>query len=319
MQQWTTSAIKPSKQFEYWRETVCQSFVPLRPERSIGSARSRFRGELSAWQSAGIRFARVSGDGQSVYRDAKSITSQDQAVYFLNYQYRGHSVVEQAGRKATLSPGSFALLDAMQPFRMEVSDNFDQLSIKIPHTVLTPLFIHPPQALAYSVGSASAGGRLAMKAFVALADEVELELNTFTHIALKNALRLLALSLSSNRDGVASIKSSRTLKTLDALRQRAMLLMQTELSNADFSPNQTAQDLGVSLRYLQAAFAQSNTSMREWILEQRLSRCRTDLLQALRMTTTIASIAYSHGFNDLSYFNRAFKSRYGCTPGSLLK
>lgn len=29
---------------------------------------------------------------------------------------------------------------------------------------------------------------------------------------------------------------------------------------------------------------------------------------------TVAAIAYEAGFNDLSYFNRAFRRRYGMTP-----
>jgi AraC family transcriptional regulator, positive regulator of tynA and feaB len=312
MQQWTTSGIQTNQQFEFWREKVCQSFVPLRPERAAGNTKRRFRGELSVWQSAGIHFARVSGDGQSVYRDAQAITNKDNSVFFLNYQYQGYSVVDQGGRTSTLKPGSFTLLDAMQPFRMDVSDDFDQLSIKIPHAFLKPFLTVPSKVLATSIHSDSTAARLAMKALTAIADEGELAPDNLTQLAIEHALQLTTMALTPHHMQVAN--NEKTKKTLHSLWQRATHLMQFDIDNADFSPDQIAQNLGVSLRYLQAAFTQSNSSIRQWVLDQRLSRCRDDLRKPEHFSKSIASIAYSHGFNDLSYFNRAFKARYGCAP-----
>jgi AraC family transcriptional regulator, positive regulator of tynA and feaB len=312
MKQWTTSGIQPNKQFDFWRETICQSFVPLRPERVEGTANATFRGELAAWQAADIFFARVSGDGQFVYRDQEAITNSDQAVYFLNFQYHGYSKMEQAGNTATLKPGSFALIDAMQPFRMQVSDDFDQLSIKIPHDLLKQHIAQPTFALAHALDSENLRGRLAMKVLQALAAEGDLVKDSFSTLAVDHALQLMALALGLSDATATHLR--KTHKTLEALRTRAMELMQSELDSFNFSPVEIASQLGVSLRYLQAAFSQKNTSIRDWVLEQRLKRCRADLISTKRSRTTIANIAYSHGFNDLSYFNRAFKIRYGCTP-----
>jgi AraC-like DNA-binding protein len=32
---------------------------------------------------------------------------------------------------------------------------------------------------------------------------------------------------------------------------------------------------------------------------------------------TISSLAYALGFGDLSYFNRTFRHRYGCSPSDV--
>ena len=34
---------------------------------------------------------------------------------------------------------------------------------------------------------------------------------------------------------------------------------------------------------------------------------------------TIAEVAYSAGFNDISYFNRSFKELFDCAPTDLLR
>ena len=41
------------------------------------------------------------------------------------------------------------------------------------------------------------------------------------------------------------------------------------------------------------------------------------LLDSRYAHLTIAQLAYSNGFNDISYFNRAFRRRFGVTPSDL--
>ena len=38
-------------------------------------------------------------------------------------------------------------------------------------------------------------------------------------------------------------------------------------------------------------------------------------MQLLSAETSVTAVAQSCGFDNLSYFNRLFKQKYGCTPG----
>ncbi len=70
---------------------------------------------------------------------------------------------------------------------------------------------------------------------------------------------------------------------------------------------------GISPRYVRKLFQDEQTTFSDFLLLLRLERSR-QLLRSGHTATTIASIAHACGFNDLSYFNRTFRRRFGITP-----
>lgn len=71
---------------------------------------------------------------------------------------------------------------------------------------------------------------------------------------------------------------------------------------------------GISPRYVRKLFHDEQTTFSDFVLFLRLERSRQLLRSPARAFSTIASIAHACGFNDLSYFNRTFRRRYGLTP-----
>lgn len=71
---------------------------------------------------------------------------------------------------------------------------------------------------------------------------------------------------------------------------------------------------GISPRYVRKLFQEERTTFSDFVLFLRLERSRQLLCSPQRAISTIASIAHACGFNDLSYFNRTFRRRYGMTP-----
>jgi AraC-like DNA-binding protein len=68
---------------------------------------------------------------------------------------------------------------------------------------------------------------------------------------------------------------------------------------------------------LSAFFAFSGTTFTEFVLAQRLSMAHRLLNEPRFRSRKITDIAYSVGFNDLSYFNREFRKRFGDTPNAI--
>ena len=65
---------------------------------------------------------------------------------------------------------------------------------------------------------------------------------------------------------------------------------------------------------LQRLFARSGMTFTEFVLEQRLSLAHRLLIDPQNRHPKVSDVAYAAGFSDLSYFNRAFRSRFGITP-----
>lgn len=90
------------------------------------------------------------------------------------------------------------------------------------------------------------------------------------------------------------------------------------LGERDLSPAIIANENKISLRYLQQLFSDTGTSTSKWIKEQRLIRCRHEILRS-HGKIPITSIALNFGFEDTGNFSRAFKAYFGQTPSEIKK
>ena len=73
----------------------------------------------------------------------------------------------------------------------------------------------------------------------------------------------------------------------------------------------------VSLRYVQMLFEQEGTTFSQYVIGQRLLRAYRMLTNLRFADRSITSVAFDAGFGDLSYFNRAFRRRFGGTPSEI--
>ena len=70
-------------------------------------------------------------------------------------------------------------------------------------------------------------------------------------------------------------------------------------------------------RFIQRLFESEGTTFTEYVLDRRLARAHRMLTDPRRAGDKISAIALDAGFGDLSYFNRAFRRRYGETPSGV--
>lgn len=122
-------------------------------------------------------------------------------------------------------------------------------------------------------------------------------------------LDLLALCLEVPGEQVGS--------RADLVLRRIQNYIESNLNHSELSLERIAERHGVSVRYLNKLFEREGISTARWIRMRRLERCRHDIESADLRHRSISEIALSHGFNDVSTFNRAFKAYFGLAPRSL--
>jgi AraC family transcriptional regulator, positive regulator of tynA and feaB len=321
MKQWSTAELPAPAQFEFWREIICNSFVPLRPERvaprpiSADTANQSFLSSLKSWEANDVFFGEVSGQEQWVYRGEHEISLRDRPVYFLNIQRRGKAFIKQGERETWLVPNSFAMVDASLPFQMHVSEDFEQLSIKIPKARLAHLLSDSLASPLSPIECTRGIGRLVVSAYEAIVEQSEYLDPGSSEVAIDQAMTLTAFALNQHARSLNGVDQRRSNQLLG----RARTFLSSQLNDPNLSVHDLANHLELSVRYVQAIFAATGISVSQWILERRLDQCRQDLLRRDNSEGLIATVAFDSGFNDLSYFNRSFKRRFGITPSQCRK
>jgi AraC-like DNA-binding protein len=85
-------------------------------------------------------------------------------------------------------------------------------------------------------------------------------------------------------------------------------------SDPELSAATLAARFRCSERYVHRLFAATGRSVGEHLNEKRIAVCTRKLLDQNSAHETIAEIAFSAGFRDISHFNRVFKRCNGLVP-----
>jgi AraC-like DNA-binding protein len=127
----------------------------------------------------------------------------------------------------------------------------------------------------------------------------------------QSLLDLAVLALGSGRDATEAARRP----GLRAVRLEAVLeRIRRDYADPDITAETVAERVGVSTRYLHMLLQETGASFSEQIRELRLARALALLTGGARAMRKISDTAYEAGFNDLSYFNRSFRRKYGLTP-----
>ena len=298
----STDEHPPSERFDFWREVVCDVFVPLDVEPR-GARPDDFNGSVQVAALDGLQLVRVDAGAQHVRR----APTDDREDCLLSIQLDGRGIVRQE-TDAYLDPGMFSLYDATRPYELLFDDDFHQLVVQFPRQRLIERGIDPQRATARAIGGSGLAGLVA--SYLAELWRVGDAVDPCLHQQVAGqALDLLALALAPvSADGGALEQRMRE-------RQRVLSHVTGRLGDPTLSVSDVARRLGVSTRYLQKLFADGGEPLGRRIRHLRLERART--LLVTRPERTIAAIASEVGFADAANFSRSFRDRFGMPPGEL--
>jgi AraC-like DNA-binding protein len=147
-----------------------------------------------------------------------------------------------------------------------------------------------------------------------IADTLPLETPELQRLAVSHMQDLIAATISATRGGRAVAEG----RGIAAARLRAIMTdICAHLSDGELSVAQVAQRQRVTPRYVHKLFENEGLTFSSFVLGQRLARVHRWLSNPRLADRNISAIAFAAGFGDLSYFNRAFRQRYGVTPSDV--
>jgi len=268
-----------------------------------------FNGDLTCSQYGDMRFSAFTVSPHEVVRLKSHMARSGNAHYMVSRQRSGVTRMSQNDDVCELQPGDVGLVDGTRPFRLEYLQPVDRIVAVIPHAQLHSRAPWLDQRPLNRMAAASPLSELLRFYLERLAGP---DCNsTWEAAALTdNVCNIVALMTATTVRERSSVRQFAVLPTLDQM----LIMLRRHLADPDLSPGAVAARLGVSLRTLHKRFQEADTTFGKWILENRLLACQRALEDPRHASFTISQIAYGWGFNDLSNFSKAFKTRFGVSP-----
>ncbi len=296
----STAGLSPTDAFDVWHEAISVVFDASR------EADAAFEAEVEAFDLGDILFSRFAFGAQRFARTPQ-MARRDDMDHFVVHLYRSGGYRGEAGsRPLDLAPGEISLFDLAKPLATQARAS-DTLALLVPRHLLEPLL--PTDDLHGHVlrGTAAA---LYADHLLALRRRLPALPSGDAPIVVRAMVELLAGLARPDLHNDATRTSQQEL-ALD----RARRYIDAHLHRSRLSPEDVRAAAAVSRASLYRLFEASG-GVAHYVLVRRLERCR-QALENPRDRRLISEIAYAHGFVSEAHFSRAFRQRYGATPGDV--
>ncbi|MDH2383999.1 helix-turn-helix domain-containing protein [Bradyrhizobium sp. CER78] len=301
--EWSTRPARPDQPFGSWADDLAAAFVRLEPRRI---AEDSFAGAISKVDAAPLQISLVTASGHTVHRLASHIASSTDDLCFVNLQLEGLGRTSQRGHEQISAPGDLAIADTTQPFEIAHRHAFKLFCFAVPRRLLPDaLFDHPQLCL-----SATETGRALSRT---LASYAELCLSGGQHAETSALIGAHVAELIAHAPDILADLPAEHVHTPVLLS-----MMLEHIARHSDAPELNARVLATrfrcSERYVHRLFETTGRSVGEQVNEERIAACTRALLDRNSAHKTIAEIAFTAGFRDISHFNRLFKRRTGLAP-----
>lgn len=304
MKTWDTDALAPADRLPYWRDVLCEAFTALATEPQESP---HHRSVVKLHEFADVNGVALSSFSQIISHGLPEIRRSHDAFFFINYQIQGECHAEQDGRQVRAGAGQFYMVDTTRPYWLDFTETFHTLSFRFPQRLLAPLLGDPRRLTARGVDADSPLGGLAaghMRELVRCAGDVPAEAGA----SLAQSLAHL-VTLAIGRQPPASPASQAEARQV--FHASIARYVREHSTDPEISVAGVAARFRIAPRTVQAIFAERGSCFTQTVLECRLDAARHALTRA---GASVTRVAYDCGFGDLTYFGRAFRRRFGCSP-----
>lgn len=290
---------------EAFRETYGRALMRLEIDPTPGFP-FELDFEVRGMPGFGVAWGRLSPTRN---RHTSAMIDDDDVV--LVYAPRGRGTLRQAGQETSIEDGEAVLVSNGMAGEFLGDVPSELCNFRFDRALLSSLAGGLDEALLRRVPRDNPALRL-LAAYCGVVNDGEAlaspELRRSIALHMHD---LAALVVGATRDGAETART----RGVRAARMRAI---KRDIAEAIGRPGLTAAAVAtrqrISESYLRKLFENEGTSFTDFVLRQRLAGAHRLLSDPRRATEKISAIAYEAGFADLSYFNRAFRRHYGCTP-----
>ena len=224
----------------------------------------------------------------------------------LMVQSHGSTAVHCGRGTISLTEGDMCLVDERDWFRLDNEDYVGILFLRLPRAPALSRYPHLERLFGTVLAAQESGTRLLSDTLLGLS-EVARELGELQRAAMVGAVIQML--------GVAEAFSALP-ESADWRVRRAADYIELNLPVAGLTAEDVARDQNISRRRLdQLMQAVHGRSVAGYLWSRRMEQAAVDLRNAHKADLSIAQIAFANGYEDAAHFTRAFRRRFGTTPG----
>jgi AraC-like DNA-binding protein len=302
--------ISPSLRAIAWQEVLSRKLLKAEV-KALSEEPLQVDASLRALH--GFRFG-VGLFGPSINRRTSEIVATDSDDFYLMVNLEGKLTILLANTEITLNEGDACFLACASEVSFVRRTVGRQLCARFEHRVATAKMPNIDSYAGTIVRRGSEPLRFLTSYLRDLDDNQTLSTPELRDLIVGQVFEILTLMLRavSAATRPAVYKNSGTDRFI--VTKKYIL---DNLDRRDLSIAQVSSTSGLSSRQIQRFFKVENTTFSEFILINRLQRAHAALTDARQIYRSIGDIALCGGFNDISYFNRAFRRHYGASPTAI--
>lgn len=301
LERFSTANVLPAERLTYWKKLTQETFGDSIIEAPVGSARN-FGGHLSRWQIGDLLLTRARASSSSIGRQPAPQDRRDRIT--LHFQHLGSGRQIQGDRSCELKTGDFTLANCSEYFLNSFPCEHEMLAVEAPLAMIAEYAPNFEEAMSRTISGNTPGGRMLHDFLLSLWRQEDEEACTASWSGSIQTIYLELLSMA--------LAQSTEARPNGSMLNRIKQLIEARIHDPLLRTASIAEELNVSPRTVQLAFAPLHTTPSAHIMERRMVLAAEYLLSAPHMSIT--DIAMELGFNECSYFTRCFRKHFAMTP-----
>jgi AraC-like DNA-binding protein len=306
--QFSTESFARRDRFTVWREVFGRGLLKAEIQQWDDGP---FRASATLRAFGGLRMMSATTTGL-IYRRPSSLVQSDDLVFSFGAAKGSHA--QQRGREAAAEDGDALLMLSAEWSLVSRATEGSFDAIRLPRSIIMPVVQNVEDLYCRRIPGNIPSLRLLTRYLSILSDDDAPAEPELQHATANHIVDLIALTLGATRDA-AHMAETRGVRAARLASIKSDIMC--NLTDESLSVGAVAVRHSVTPRQVQRLFEEAGSTFREYVLEQRLARAYRLLGDVRLAGRTLTAIAFDAGFGDLSYFNRAFRRRFGATPSDI--
>ena len=302
-QTWTSNGLARSDAIHQWRDWAASTIAPI--DVTVFDTEDF----AARWTSHGVgqlRLLQLHAPAQRVVHTGRDGSAgRASPTIQLVYARNGALKTQMAGKRFTVEPGQFVLLDNTRFYQMEMDTAHEAIDLMMPQSWLEKYLPDPQALLARPISAREGWG-------APLGSLIETMVTGLDDSPLPRPL--IAEQVGALLTLATGFHEPAPSRHRGQLARQILRRIESDYADPELSPDSLARDLGISRRYLQALLAGTGTSFVQEVNATRLDRASDLLTDPRAAGLALGDIAFRCGFLDPGYFARLFRKRFGVTP-----